>query len=274
MSGVAQRTLARRRHHYEVERELAARLRDSTRAERTALYGELYDELFRRVPDHPRLTRRDDGQESARSVQARMRLLQPFLTPETTMLEIASGDCRLAYAACAHCRHVTATDISDQRAPDEVTPDNFGLVLYDGYDLTMEDNSVDVVFSYQFLEHLHPDDVDHHFDVVTRVLKPGGVYVFDTPHLYSGPHDISAEFSKELDCFHFQEWTFRTLARSLEKRGFARVSPIRRGRLLSGAVEGAAYRGLEATIGLLPRALRQRVSRRLFPSVALAAEKS
>ena len=33
------------RQHYEVERELADRLRHSTREERRTLYGEVYDEL-------------------------------------------------------------------------------------------------------------------------------------------------------------------------------------------------------------------------------------
>ena len=57
------------RHHYEVERELAARLRASNREERTVLFQTLYDELFRRVPDHPRLTRRESPEELRRKVR-------------------------------------------------------------------------------------------------------------------------------------------------------------------------------------------------------------
>ena len=45
-------------HHYRVELELAGRLRAAPRAERLSLYGPLYDELFRRVPNHPQLTRK------------------------------------------------------------------------------------------------------------------------------------------------------------------------------------------------------------------------
>ena len=41
--------------HYTIERELAARLRAAPANERALVYGEVYEELFRRVPDHPQL---------------------------------------------------------------------------------------------------------------------------------------------------------------------------------------------------------------------------
>ncbi len=41
------------RQHYEVEKELADRLRHATREERRILYGTVYDELYQRVPHHP-----------------------------------------------------------------------------------------------------------------------------------------------------------------------------------------------------------------------------
>ena len=87
------------RHHYEVERELAAKLRASNSAERTQLFKTLYNELFERVPDHPRLVRCETPEDSRRKVEGQLRLLRPFLTPECTLLEIAPGDCRLAHAA-------------------------------------------------------------------------------------------------------------------------------------------------------------------------------
>ena len=51
------RTPERVRAHYEIEKGLAARLRLANREDRKRLYGELYDELYRSVPDHPQLTR-------------------------------------------------------------------------------------------------------------------------------------------------------------------------------------------------------------------------
>ena len=61
MSAESQRTPEQLRHHYEVERELADRLRSASREERKQLYAGVYDELFRRVPDHPQLTWREDA---------------------------------------------------------------------------------------------------------------------------------------------------------------------------------------------------------------------
>ena len=52
-----ERTPERVRAHYEIEMGLAASLRSANREDRKRLYGELYDELYRRVPDHPQLTR-------------------------------------------------------------------------------------------------------------------------------------------------------------------------------------------------------------------------
>lgn len=44
------------RAHYEIERDLASRLREAPAAERLALYRTVYKALFARVPDHPQLT--------------------------------------------------------------------------------------------------------------------------------------------------------------------------------------------------------------------------
>ena len=259
------RTLEALRHHYEVERELAQRLRHSTRAERAALYQTLYAELFARVPDHPRLTRR--------AVQARLALLQPFLGPHQTFLEIAPGDCSLAFAVCAHVREVIAVDISDQSAPAAQRPPNFRLVIYDGFHLDLPPASVDLAFSYQFLEHLHPDDVPEHLRLVHRLLRPGGVYVLATPHRFSGPHDISAHFSDTPQGFHLREWTYSELRATLLNHGFAPIRPYRAGRLRQRRLWDALERGLEWVAAPFPRRWQRRLCRRLCQSVTVAAWK-
>lgn len=266
------RSLDRLRHHYEVEKELAARLRASTREERPALFKELYNELFERVPDHPRLTRRESPEESRRKVDGQLRLLRPFLGPDKTLVEFAPGDCRLGYAAAGLSKNVIGVDISDQRSPTDAAPSSFDLIVYDGYHLDLPAGIADVAFSYQFLEHLHPDDVRPHFDIVHRLLKPGGWYVFDTPHRFSGPHDISVVFGSELVGFHFQEWTLGDMSRHLRQCGFSTMQAIKGGRRC-GAVMTAAWLLVESITGLLPRALRKRIADRLFQSVTVAAQK-
>jgi hypothetical protein len=52
------RTAEQIREHYEIEKQLASRLRMAGKAERRTLYAALYDELYRRVPHHPQLTKK------------------------------------------------------------------------------------------------------------------------------------------------------------------------------------------------------------------------
>lgn len=267
------RTPERIRHHYEVERELAARLRASSPAERTRLFATLYNELFERVPDHPRLVRRETPEDSLRKVEGQLRLLRPFLTAECTLLEIAPGDCRLAHAASRLCGHVIGVDISDQQGEGAAAPENFTLKVYDGYQVDLPDAVADVAFSYQFLEHLHPDDVEPHLRLVHRLLKPGGRYVLDTPHRFSGPHDVSRFFGDDLVCFHFQEWTFRSLEKELKSAGFGNVRVFRGGSYQAYGLTAGINKAAESIVGMLPSALRKRVSSRFFQSVTLVAER-
>lgn len=271
MSAETQRTPERLRHHFEVERELAGKMRNSSRADRTELFKTLYNELFERVPDHPRLTRRDTPESSRRKVQSQLRLLKLFLKPDTVFLEFAPGDCRLASAVASEVKSVIGVDISDQRAQNEASPANLELVVYDGYELAVPDNSADVIFSYQFLEHLHPDDVSQHFQLARRLLKPGGVYVFDTPHRFSGPHDVSRHFGNSLQCFHFQEWTYREMRVLLRKHGFSRTAIFRFGKPCLSKAANCINDMAELLVGLLPIRLRQQLSKRLFQSVAMIA---
>ncbi len=271
--GRIQRTAAQLRNHYEVERELAQRLLNSNRDERKLLFSSLYDELFERVPDHPRLTRRDTPERSEAAVEARLRILEPHLSRGMHFLEFAAGDCRLAHEVCRLVDRVTAVDISDQRAIIDKSPENFNLELYDGYALDVRDSSVDVVFSYQFLEHLHPEDIEVHFDNVVRILKKGGMYIFDTPHRFSGPHDISGNFGSSLDCLHFQEWTYREMFGLLRRHGFACCYAYAGGKVRRSKLTNLLKIFAENFVGVLPSPLRKLCSARLFQGVTAMAIK-
>jgi SAM-dependent methyltransferase len=267
------RTPEELRQHFEVERELADRYRVATREERIAMAPKLYDELFRRVPRHSRVTRRDEAGQRARAIQARLRLLEPFLTPDATFLEFAPGDCTLAMAVAERCVKAYGVDISDQRSDHETCPDNFELILYDGFHLDFPAESVDVVFSYQMLEHLHPEDMPHHLETVCRMLKPGGRYVFSTPHRYSGPHDISAYFSDYPVGFHLKEWTYREMGQVIKDAGFSVWHTYRFGKPRLSGFWNAATLAVEGLFGLLPRKLQRKTSGRLFEGVTMVARK-
>mgnify|MGYP000542520304 CR=1 FL=1 len=267
------RTPEQLRRHFEVEHELAGRLLRSTREERARLYQTLYDELFARVPDHPRRVRRESEESIRRALAARLALLRPFLSGVDVFLEIAPGDCTLAFEVCRHARQVLAADISDQTGGRATVPANFKLVVYDGYRLDLPEASVDLAFSYQFLEHLHPEDMEGHLALICRLLKPGGAYVFSTPHRFSGPHDISRHFSDEPAGFHLKEWTYGELFALLRQTGFASAYTYRFGQPRRQAAWNAAVLGVERILGWLPRNLQRAASGRLFQSVTAVAFK-
>lgn len=218
------RSLESIRRHYEIERELADRLRRASREERSTLYGEVYDELFRRVPDHPQLHRkRDPGREQ---VISQIQMLERFVGSNDTFLEIGAGDCAVSLAMAAVARRVVAVDVSAQIAHSESPPPNFKLLLTDGRTVPMPDGSVDVAFSNQLMEHLHPDDARDQLEDVFRVLATGGTYVCITPNRLAGPHDVSERFDRTATGFHLKEYTTGELATLFRDVGFAKVGVL------------------------------------------------
>lgn len=255
------RTLERVRFHFEVERELADRLRQGSRAERATLYSAVYDELFRRVPDHPQLTRRRDAEALRAKVDPQVRMLRPFLTPATVYLELGAGDCAVSVAVAPIVRKVYAVDVSAEIARVENPPANFELVISDGTNIPVPGGSVDVVYSNQLMEHLHPDDALEQLRAVHACLAPGGRYICVTPNRLSGPHDISKYFEESARGFHLKEYTARELAGIFRDAGFSQV------RALHGAkgrfIESAAWPLIwaEQIIGLMPAKLRRALGR-------------
>lgn len=252
------RSLDQLREHYQVEKELAGRLRETSQEERRHLYTALYDELFRRVPHHPMLTQKVSSSERSRRVTAQLRFLWRFLHREATFLEIGAGDCALSFAVAGLVKRVYAVDVSAEITKNTTPPDNFQLILSDGCSIDLPRSSVDVAYSYQLVEHLHPDDASKHLENVCQLLTPGGVYVCLTPNRLNGPHDISWHFDDVASGFHLREYTVIELSRLFRKAGFHKVNAY-------VAVKGVHVKGplflfwfLEQLISALPSSFRKR----------------
>jgi len=260
--------------HFEVERSIAERLKAATRAGRKAIYETMYDELWAQVPDHPRLTRREDPLETRRRIERLLPLVQCLVRPSSVYLEFAPGDCRFAFEVARHVAQAYGVEISDQTGPSARFPANFRLVIYDGYDLDLPDESVDVVYSDQLIEHLHPEDTELHFRLVRRLLRPGGRYLFRTPHRHSGPHDVSQFFSDEPQGFHLKEWTYGELTRLLSAVGYRSVSGCfwAGGRRLI-RLPRLVFAGCETISGRLPRVWARRLDRGFPRGITMIARK-
>jgi SAM-dependent methyltransferase len=212
--------------HYEIERELASRLRNCKAEERRTLYSAVYDELFRRVPDHPMLTQKEDPEASKRAVRAQLRLVRRFLRPDSAFLEVGPGDCALSYAVAQEARHVFAVDVSEVISNAASRPPNFELFISDGVSIPVPPASVTVAFSNQLMEHLHPDDAKEQLQNIFKSLGKGGIYLCITPNALSGPHDVSRFFDKEATGFHLKEYTCSELHRLFQRAGFAKTRAL------------------------------------------------
>ena len=217
------RTIEQIREQYAVEKELAERLRNARKGERRNLYSKLYDELYERIPHHPQLTRKDERESRKRSVAAQVKILSSFLTPEATFLELGPGDCLVSFEVAKRVRKVYAIDVSDEITKSFEQSPNFELILSDGSSIDVPSESVDVAYSNQLMEHLHPEDAVDQVRGVYNALIPGGIYICITPHRFSGPHDISRYFDDVATGFHLKEYTHRELYDLLKKVGFKKI---------------------------------------------------
>jgi SAM-dependent methyltransferase len=256
VTGGDTRTHERIRAHYEIERELADRLRSAPASARPSLYAEVYDELFRRVPDHPQLGRRDSDEARDAGVIPELRLVRLFLPPGGRFLEIGAGDCSLAAAVAAIAEHVHAVDVSAEVAGGRPLPGNVELTLTHGCSLPVSSATIDLAYSNQLLEHLHPDDAAAHAAEVHRVLRPGGRYLCATPNRLTGPHDVSAGFCACARGLHLREYTTAELAALLTAGGFSAVRAVLR------------MRGRVRIVSALPLTRMERALERLGPSRA------
>jgi SAM-dependent methyltransferase len=258
--------------HYRIEKKLAARLRDAPKNERRQLYTALYDELFRRVPDHPQLAMKANARLRQEEVAARLRILSAYLHPEATYLEVGPGDCALAIAVAQQVRKVYAVDVSTEIAANVSLPENLELVISDGCSIPVPAASVQVAYSDQLMEHLHPDDAAEQLGNIYRALAPGGLYLCLTPNRWSGPHDVSRYFDEEASGFHLREYTIGELLKLFRLAGFRKFKILAGG----GGWHVPAPPGLivmvERLLSLLPATFGRTLARELPLRVLLGVK--
>jgi SAM-dependent methyltransferase len=250
------RSLDRLIAHFELESSLSQQLMSSQRTERTALYGKLYDRLFASLPDHPQRT----GRKAVRTelIDAQLALLQPFLSPNSTYVEIGCGDALLTKAVATHVEAAFGVDVTE-RLVETDRPNSFQFALSDGINIPLSDNTADLVYSNQLMEHLHPEDAAAQLMEIFRILKPGGRYICVTPNRLTGPHDISVYFGYEPKGFHLREYDHRSLARLFRAAGFKRVSALVQAKGLRVHLPAGLAGFAETLIEMLPAPTRRHI---------------
>jgi SAM-dependent methyltransferase len=260
---VETRTLDDIRRHYEIEVQLANRLRQASRDDRLRLYAEVYDELYRRVPDHPQITRKRTPESTREDLRRQLDFLRLFLKPTDHYLEIGAGDCKLSFEVAKLVRKAYALDVSAEIMKNTGVPENCEMVLSDGRNVPVPPGTIHVAYSNQVMEHLHPDDALDQLRNIHRALCNGGRYVCITPNRLSGPHDVSRYFDRAARGFHLKEYTNAELARLFREAGFRLTVPYAR---ISGGFSTAPA-GMpalcEGLLGALPYGLSHALARQM-----------
>jgi SAM-dependent methyltransferase len=268
------RTYEQIRNHYEVEKAIAARLMSASREERKKIYAGMYDELFAKVPDHSRLSRREDEAETRRVNRTKFALVRGDVDKSTVFAEFAPGDCRFVMEVAPLVKQAVGIDISDQRNPADPVPDNFTLIVYDGYELDkISDGTIDILFSDQLVEHFHPEDTALHFQTAYRILKKGGKYIFRTPNALSGPHDISKYFSDTPQGFHLKEWTYSEIRPVLLQVGFGRISSKMMRKRVAFRLPFGYFTLCERVLGRFPHQKIRNLAEKLIHEIIIVAVK-
>ena len=254
---MASRTPERIRDHYTIERKLADRLRAAPASERSSVYGDVYDELFRSVPDHPQLS--IDPRERERHVLGKLNFVSRFLTKESCLMEIGAGDCIFSINAAPRIRRGVVVDVSEVIVSAAKKVANLDIVITDGVSLPVAPGSVDVAYSDQLMEHLHPDDATAQLQNVVRAIRPGGVYICMTPNRVYGPHDVSRGFDEVATGFHLREFTGREIRTLFLDAGFRKVEFYVGGRGHYLRMPTAMALLSESIFERVPKAIRTRI---------------
>jgi 2-polyprenyl-6-hydroxyphenyl methylase / 3-demethylubiquinone-9 3-methyltransferase len=130
-----------------------------------------------------------------------------LLRKSTQILDVGCGAGFLSNELARSDLQVTAIDISDESIKVATKHDFTGSVRYqvaDAYHLPFADCSFDIVTAMDFLEHVErPGDVIRE---VSRVLRPGGLFIF---------HTFNRNIFSFLVIIKFVEWFVKNTAKDM-----------------------------------------------------------
>jgi 2-polyprenyl-3-methyl-5-hydroxy-6-metoxy-1,4-benzoquinol methylase len=219
---------ASRRRQVEIEGQLAQRLTDASASERRRLYGQVYDQIY-----DMHLTREPLQLDFGARIEL-VKFLRKLTRAGDSVLEVGCGGGLLAIELARQGRQVLGVDVSarilEQARHRAGCLPGLTFALTEGTDLPAAEDSFDLAYSVEVIEHLHADDVSVHLREVRRVLKPGGHLWLLTPNRLDSV-GAAARFGVALEPaadVHLKEWTYAELGDQLRAADFTSLrSPWR-----------------------------------------------
>tara|TARA_B100000519_G_C14182274_1_gene409099 strand:- start:146 stop:1009 length:864 start_codon:yes stop_codon:yes gene_type:complete len=211
--------------HFKLEAKYAAILKNTPNPERSKLYKKLYDEFYERIPDNTLKLKANNKNYVNERTQRQIKFLLPYLNNSIDIIEIGSGDFSLTVGLSPYINSVVGVDVSSENIPINLKiPKNVKIsIINDGATLPKNLKHFHIAYSNQLLEHFHPEDAVNHLSNVFAILRKEGKYIFQTPHKYFGPHDVSKYFYDAPMGFHLKEYSNLDLYILLDKVGFRNV---------------------------------------------------
>ncbi len=237
------------------------------------MYSDLYNELFTTLHDHPQRLRTPTARTEI--TKARISAIQPYIPPQSSVLEIGCGDAQFSFHLAPHVLAIYGLDVTELLIDASRAPANFSFLRSDGVSIPLDDQIIDFAYSDQLMEHLHPEDAEAQLSEIFRVMKRGASYLLVTPSKTTGPHDISVYFSYTSEGFHLKEYDYRSIRALLLAAGFRRVRfyLIRATRLIP--IPARALSLFEVALSVLPGRVRtalteNKIAEGLFGICAIA----
>ncbi len=230
------------------------------------MYGQVYNELYSQVSDHPLLQRKALSArqlERHQGIRSQLRFLRRFIKPSSVFLEIGAGSCLVSMEIAKKVKRVIAVDVSEEITRRDDVPSNLELRIFDGVEVPVQAGTVDIAYSHQVMEHVHPEDAFEQLRTIHRSLAPGGAYVCIVPNRISGPHDISRHFDEVATGFHMKEYTTGDLALLLQRSGFRKIRSYVGAKGHYFAVPQWFLIALESLLDTMPFRIRANIGRRI-----------
>jgi glycosyltransferase involved in cell wall biosynthesis/ubiquinone/menaquinone biosynthesis C-methylase UbiE len=251
-----------RKLHYEIEKKLADKLRKADKEQRKVLYTKLYNKLYSKLPNHSRWNVKNNTKGKSKELNKQLKIINHYVKPNMNFLEVGPGNCLVSKTISKTVKQVYAIDVSDEVTRNIKWPNNFKFIVSDGSSIPVENNTIDLAYSHQLMEHLHINDAFDQLKNIFHSLKKGGKYVCITPNSFSGPHDVSQYYDDVATCFHLKEYTTIELINLFKKVGFKKIQVIigAKGFILCRYFPIFLIQALEYLLKLFPIKIRRKIS--------------